>query len=157
MGGGGADQQQRPALLDGAAAAAGYRLQQRREEEDDDLLLQRSSDPDGGALLPAEPPPQEQEEDDVDNREEEQQQEVACWERFLQKKTIRVLLVENDESTRKVVSALLRCCMYEVIPVESGLQAWTYLQDMQNCVDVVLAEVYAWCIWTFPTEKDHEQ
>ncbi|WVZ50053.1 hypothetical protein U9M48_001348 [Paspalum notatum var. saurae] len=29
-----------------------------------------------------------------------------------------------------------------VIPVESGLQAWNYLQDKENCVDLVLVEVF---------------
>ncbi|KAL2502622.1 O-fucosyltransferase family protein [Forsythia ovata] len=38
---------------------------------------------------------------------------VVCWERFLHVRFIRVLLVEND-STRHVVTALLRNCNYEV-------------------------------------------
>ncbi|KAJ1276638.1 hypothetical protein BS78_05G229700 [Paspalum vaginatum] len=137
---GGTDHQQ-PAV---AAAAYSCRLQQRvdEEEEDDDS---RSNGPAkvGRAAPCLEPHPQQ---DGMENQEaeeeEEEQQQVVCWERFLQKKTIRVLLVENDDSTRKVVSALLRRCMYEVIPVESGLQAWTYLQDTQNCVDLVLVEVF---------------
>lgn len=37
----------------------------------------------------------------------------VCWERFLHVRTIRVLLVENDDSTRHVVTALLRNCNYE--------------------------------------------
>ncbi|GJN41119.1 hypothetical protein PR202_gn00449 [Eleusine coracana subsp. coracana] len=75
--------------------------------------------------------------DDMEN-----QQQQVCWERFLQKKTIKVLLVESDDSTRQVVSALLRHCMYEVIPAENGQQAWSYLEDMQNNIDLVLAEVF---------------
>ncbi|KAG8079219.1 hypothetical protein GUJ93_ZPchr0007g3726 [Zizania palustris] len=66
----------------------------------------------------------------------------ACWERFIQKKTIKVLLVESDDSTRQVISALLRHCMYQVIPAENGRQAWTYLEDMQNDIDLVLTEVF---------------
>nr|UYT09191.1 PRR37 [Oryza sativa] len=81
------------------------------------------SDPDGGPTSGVQPPPQ------------------VCWERFIQKKTIKVLLVESDDSTRQVVSALLRHCMYEVIPAENGQQAWTYLEDMQNSIDLVLTEV----------------
>lgn len=38
---------------------------------------------------------------------------VVCWERFLHVRSIRVLLVENDDSTRHVVTALLRNCNYE--------------------------------------------
>uniref|UniRef100_A0A0E0LQ58 Response regulatory domain-containing protein n=1 Tax=Oryza punctata TaxID=4537 RepID=A0A0E0LQ58_ORYPU len=107
------------------------------------------SDPDGGPTSGVQPPPQ------------------VYWERFIQKKTIKVLLVESDDSTRQVVSALLRHCMYEglsllsssyhlshfcctpflsvylfiFIPAENGQQAWTYLEDMQNSIDLVLTEV----------------
>ena len=35
------------------------------------------------------------------------------WERFLPIQSLKVLLVENDDSTRHVVSALLRNCSYE--------------------------------------------
>ena len=38
---------------------------------------------------------------------------VACWERFLHLRSIKVLLVEDDDSTRHVVTALLRNCNYE--------------------------------------------
>lgn len=34
------------------------------------------------------------------------------WERFLPKISLRVLLVEADDSTRQIVSALLRKCSY---------------------------------------------
>lgn len=48
---------------------------------------------------------------------QQQQQQApgtgACWERFLHVRSIRVLLVENDDSTRHVVTALLRNCNYE--------------------------------------------
>lgn len=37
----------------------------------------------------------------------------VCWERFLPVRSLKVLLVENDDSTRHVVSALLRNCGYE--------------------------------------------
>ncbi|PUZ69143.1 hypothetical protein GQ55_2G086000 [Panicum hallii var. hallii] len=99
---------------------------------EDDL---RSSDrPDGLLSGPTAGP---QQGSDMENH-----QPQVCWERFLQKKTIRVLLVESDDSTRQVVSALLRHCMYEVIPAENGQQAWSYLEDMQNNIDFVLAEVF---------------
>lgn len=38
---------------------------------------------------------------------------IIRWERFLPVRTLKVLLVENDDSTRQVVSALLRNCSYE--------------------------------------------
>ncbi|KZV51770.1 hypothetical protein F511_11458 [Dorcoceras hygrometricum] len=66
---------------------------------------------------------------------------AVCWERFLHVRSIRVLLVENDHSTRHVVSALLRNCNYEVIDAANGLQAWKILQDLTNHVDLVLTEV----------------
>lgn len=48
--------------------------------------------------------------------QQQQQQSLGtgvCWERFLHVRTIRVLLVENDDSTRHVVTALLKNCNYE--------------------------------------------
>ena len=41
-----------------------------------------------------------------------QQQRVIRWERFLPKRSLRVLLVEPDDSTRHIVTALLRKCSY---------------------------------------------
>lgn len=38
---------------------------------------------------------------------------IVRWERFLPVRTLKVLLVENDDSTRQVVSALLRNCSYD--------------------------------------------
>ena len=38
---------------------------------------------------------------------------IVRWERFLPLRSLKVLLVENDNSTRQVVSALLRNCSYE--------------------------------------------
>ena len=38
---------------------------------------------------------------------------LVRWERFLPVRSLKVLLVENDDSTRHVVSALLRNCGYE--------------------------------------------
>lgn len=43
----------------------------------------------------------------------QQTQATVCWERFLHVRTIRVLLVENDDCTRYIVTALLRNCCYE--------------------------------------------
>ncbi|XP_052174957.1 two-component response regulator-like APRR3 [Diospyros lotus] len=66
---------------------------------------------------------------------------VACWERFLHLRSIKVLLVEDDDSTRHVVTALLRNCNYEVMEAANGLQAWKILEDLTNHIDLVLTEV----------------
>ncbi|KAK7404649.1 hypothetical protein VNO78_05604 [Psophocarpus tetragonolobus] len=66
---------------------------------------------------------------------------VICWERFLPVRSIKVLLVEDDDSTRHVVRALLRNCSYEVTAVSNGLQAWKVLEDPENRIDLVLTEV----------------
>ncbi|KAL5581152.1 hypothetical protein UlMin_013594 [Ulmus minor] len=66
---------------------------------------------------------------------------VVCWDRFLPIRSLKVLLVENDDSTRHVVSALLRNCSYEVNAVANGLQAWNILEDPNNHIDLVLTEV----------------
>lgn len=75
---------------------------------------------------------------------QEQQQSqgsAACWQQFLHVTSIKVLLVENDDSTRHIVSALLRNCNYEVIKAANGLQAWKILEDLTNHIDLVLTEV----------------
>lgn len=41
----------------------------------------------------------------------------TCWGRFLPVRSIKVLLVEDDDSTRHVVHALLRNCSYEGITI----------------------------------------
>ncbi|KAF5470627.1 hypothetical protein F2P56_011129 [Juglans regia] len=64
-----------------------------------------------------------------------------CWERFLPIRSLKVLLVENDDSTRQVVSALLRNCSYEVTAVANGIQAWKILEDPTNHIDLILTEV----------------
>ncbi|WOL04658.1 two-component response regulator-like PRR73 isoform X1 [Canna indica] len=66
---------------------------------------------------------------------------IIRWERFLPVRTLKVLLVENDDCTRQVVSALLRNCSYEVTAVANGLQAWKILKDLTNDIDLVLTEV----------------
>lgn len=51
-------------------------------------------------------------------KHQEQQQQLptgpaVLWEKILPVRTLKVLLVESDYSTRQVVSALLRNCSYE--------------------------------------------
>lgn len=71
---------------------------------------------------------------------------MVCWERFLHLRSLKFLLVENDDSTRHVVTALLRNCSYEVIEATNGLQAWKILEDLTNQVDLVLTEVVMPCL-----------
>ncbi|GMI65832.1 pseudo-response regulator 7 [Hibiscus trionum] len=71
---------------------------------------------------------------------------LGCWERFLHQSSIKVLLVENDDSTRHVVTALLRNCRYEVIEAANVLQAWKILEDLTNHIDLVLTEVVMPCL-----------
>ncbi|KAK8483719.1 hypothetical protein V6N11_061673 [Hibiscus sabdariffa] len=73
--------------------------------------------------------------------QQQPQNATCCWERFLHVRTVTVLLVENDDSTRHVVTALLRNCSYEVIEAANGLQAWKILEDLTNHIDLVLTEV----------------
>ncbi|KAF8021921.1 hypothetical protein BT93_G2149 [Corymbia citriodora subsp. variegata] len=75
-------------------------------------------------------------------RSQQQSEEPSVhWERFLPLRSLKVLLVENDDSTRQVVSALLRNCGYEVTAAANGLQAWKILEDLTNHIDLVLTEV----------------
>ncbi|GMH23107.1 hypothetical protein Nepgr_024950 [Nepenthes gracilis] len=59
--------------------------------------------------------------------------------RFLHMTSLRVLLVESDDSTY-VVTALLRNCRYEVVEVSNGLQAWKILEDITTRINLVLTE-----------------
>ncbi|CAN7125621.1 hypothetical protein IGI04_008452 [Brassica rapa subsp. trilocularis] len=63
------------------------------------------------------------------------------WERFLPKISLRVLLVEADDSTRQIISALLRKCSYRVAAVADGLKAWEMLKGNPQSVDLILTEV----------------
>ncbi|KAF3792121.1 Two-component response regulator-like [Nymphaea thermarum] len=79
-------------------------------------------------------------------RNQHSQGPIIRWERFLPFRSLKVLLVENDDSTRQVVSALLRNCSYEVTAAENGLQAWRILVDLRNHIDLVLTEVVMPCL-----------
>ncbi|XP_057956346.1 two-component response regulator-like PRR73 [Malania oleifera] len=79
--------------------------------------------------------------DGLQRPQQQPQGPVIRWERFLPVGTLKVLLVENDDSTRHVVSALLRNCSYEVTAVANGLQAWNILENLTNHIDLVLTEV----------------
>ncbi|KAF9674822.1 hypothetical protein SADUNF_Sadunf10G0166900 [Salix dunnii] len=82
----------------------------------------------------------------IQSQQQQSQGSLVHWERFLPRRSLKVLLVENDDSTRHVVSALLRNCGYEVTAVANGLQAWKLLQDLTNHIDLVLTEVAMPCL-----------
>ncbi|KAH6756264.1 hypothetical protein C2S53_003684 [Perilla frutescens var. hirtella] len=63
------------------------------------------------------------------------------WEKFLPKMAVRVLLVEADDSTRQIISALLRKCSYKVAAVGDGLKAWEVLKGRPRSIDLILTEV----------------
>ncbi|XP_024011644.1 two-component response regulator-like APRR3 isoform X2 [Eutrema salsugineum] len=77
-------------------------------------------------------------------QQQQQQQPLAPvvkWERYLPVRSLKVLLVENDDSTRHIVTALLKNCSYEVSAVSDVLEAWRILEDENSCIDLVLSEV----------------
>ncbi|GAU13711.1 hypothetical protein TSUD_348150 [Trifolium subterraneum] len=61
--------------------------------------------------------------------------------KFLPPTMLRVLLVEADDSTRHIISALLRKCGYKVAAVRDGLNAWETLKNKSSEIDLVLTEV----------------
>ncbi|XP_071709632.1 two-component response regulator-like APRR7 isoform X2 [Rutidosis leptorrhynchoides] len=66
---------------------------------------------------------------------------LVQWEKFLHVRSIKVMLVENDDCTRHIVTALLRNCNYEVIEAANGFHAWKILENLSNHIDIVLTEV----------------
>ncbi|KAL0720227.1 hypothetical protein Bca4012_034826 [Brassica carinata] len=67
--------------------------------------------------------------------------EVVRWEKYLPKTVLRVLLVESDDSTRQIITALLRNCSYKVVAVSDGLAAWETLTEKSHDVDLILTEL----------------
>ncbi|TKY61196.1 Two-component response regulator APRR5 [Spatholobus suberectus] len=63
------------------------------------------------------------------------------WERCLPRMVLRVLLVEADDSTRQIITALLRKCSYKVAAVRDGLKAWDALKNKASDIDLILTEV----------------
>ncbi|CAI8615804.1 unnamed protein product [Vicia faba] len=69
------------------------------------------------------------------------QSDNGKWENFLPPTMLKVLLVEPDDSTRHIISALLRKCGYKVAAVRDGLRAWETLKNKSCGIDIVLTEV----------------
>nr|BAE72698.1 pseudo-response regulator 59 homologue [Lemna aequinoctialis] len=70
-----------------------------------------------------------------------QQRRVIRWERFLPRRSLRVLLVEPDDCTRHIVTALLRKCSYHVAAVADGIKAWDIVEEKNFNFDIILSEV----------------
>lgn len=66
---------------------------------------------------------------------------IVRWEKFLPRMVLRVLLVEADDSTRQLITALLRKCNYKVAAVSDGLKAWEVLKGRPHNIDLILTEV----------------
>ncbi|XP_021822656.1 two-component response regulator-like PRR95 isoform X3 [Prunus avium] len=66
--------------------------------------------------------------------------EVVSWGSYLPKMVLRVLLVEADDSTRQIISALLRKCNYRVVAVGDGLKAWEVIKGKHHKIDLILTE-----------------
>ncbi|KAF8664761.1 hypothetical protein HU200_054483 [Digitaria exilis] len=66
---------------------------------------------------------------------------VVKWDQILPRRSLRVLLVEHDDSTRQVVTALLRKCGYRVAAVADGMKAWEVMRERAYAFDLVLTEV----------------
>ncbi|EOX95583.1 Pseudo response regulator, putative isoform 2 [Theobroma cacao] len=75
------------------------------------------------------------------NEEKDGSSAVVRWERFLPRMVLRVLLVEADDSTRQIITALLRKCSYKVAAVPDGLTAWETLKGGPHNIDLILTEV----------------
>ncbi|XP_021858305.1 two-component response regulator-like APRR5 isoform X2 [Spinacia oleracea] len=65
---------------------------------------------------------------------------MARLENVLPKLGLRILLVEDDDSTRQLIAALLRKCSYKVAAVADGLKAWEILKARPHNIDLILTE-----------------
>ncbi|XP_058786677.1 two-component response regulator-like APRR9 isoform X2 [Vicia villosa] len=83
----------------------------------------------------------EEEEESGESRRGGEMKGLLRWERFLPKMVLRVLLVEADDCTRQIITALLRKCNYKVAAVADGLKAWEILKGRPHNFDLILTEV----------------
>ncbi|KAJ7951382.1 Two-component response regulator [Quillaja saponaria] len=84
---------------------------------------------------------EEVEKNNKKNEYDDGNREEVSWETFLPRMVIRVLLVEADDSTRQIITALLRKCNYSVVAVRDGLKAWETLKRKPHDIDLILTEV----------------
>ncbi|KAF9587088.1 hypothetical protein IFM89_039696 [Coptis chinensis] len=84
----------------------------------------------------------EEEEEEIMELEMMQDKDLATSVLRLESfKSLRILLVESDDSTRSIIAALLRKTGYRVQSVPDGLKAWETLKGKPQNIDLVLAEV----------------
>ncbi|KAL8095637.1 hypothetical protein AgCh_036883 [Apium graveolens] len=76
-----------------------------------------------------------------EKKEEEVENVMLRWEKFVPKMEMRVLLVEADDSTRHIITALLNKCCYKVDAASDGLKAWEILNKRAHNIDLILTEV----------------
>ncbi|KAI5071236.1 hypothetical protein GOP47_0013487 [Adiantum capillus-veneris] len=79
-------------------------------------------------------------EDSLTSSSGDQATNFKGWERFLPKRPLRVLVVEDDSSTRQIICALLSKCGYEVSCATDGSKAWELLEQSKQTFDLVLAD-----------------
>ncbi|CAL5204149.1 unnamed protein product [Lathyrus oleraceus] len=84
---------------------------------------------------------EEEEESGTETRGGGEMKGLLRWEKFLPKMVLRVLLVEADDCTRQIITALLRKCNYKVAAVADGLKAWEILKGRPRNFDLILTEV----------------
>ncbi|CAK8567706.1 unnamed protein product [Lathyrus sativus] len=84
---------------------------------------------------------EEEEESGTESRGGGEMKGLLRWEKFLPKMVLRVLLVEADDCTRQIITALLRKCNYKVAAVADGLKAWEILKGRPRNFDLILTEV----------------
>ncbi|KAI5405387.1 two-component response regulator-like APRR9 isoform X1 [Lathyrus oleraceus] len=84
---------------------------------------------------------EEEEESGTETRGGGEVKGLLRWEKFLPKMVLRVLLVEADDCTRQIITALLRKCNYKVAAVADGLKAWEILKGRPRNFDLILTEV----------------
>ncbi|XP_045811039.1 two-component response regulator-like APRR5 isoform X3 [Trifolium pratense] len=83
----------------------------------------------------------EEEESGTESRGGGEMKGLLRWEKFLPKMVLRVLLVEADDCTRQIITALLRKCNYKVAAVADGLKAWEIMKGRPRNFDLILTEV----------------
>ncbi|KAJ6851108.1 two-component response regulator-like PRR95 [Iris pallida] len=75
----------------------------------------------------------------VGREEEGEAGQVASF--LIPQGSLRVLVVEGDDSTRQIIAALLKKCNYKVASVSDGMEGWKLLKEKPHSIDLVLAEV----------------
>eukprot|EP01018_Ginkgo_biloba_P018380 Gb_06535 [translate_table: standard] len=128
-------------VVRGGSMGDGQGLSEEDESRDIEVL-----DNIGGRDWPIQGPSLRHQVPALQQQQPQPQGPVIRWERFLPQRCLKVLLVENDDSTRQVVGALLRNCSYEVTAIANGLQAWKLLEDPSNHFDLILTEVVMPCL-----------